>query len=323
MSADLKRSHALALLTHTLLTHPHGVDVSAFCARHHVGERLMREWVRELRALECFFDADGETRVFRVGRGDNARLILKDLRAPASLSRAFRRRLALVTLWGARAKAVWSETCVGEECAKIKSDVLAKLSAVSAYDALIDEIDRKFVSVPYVSVDYSWTSKTLDQLLDAIVHQRRVKMTYHQRDRVVEPLSLIEHGGALYVLARAAGSEQVKTYCVQRIERLELCRERFTYPPRSAFEPRDFIEGSFGVYREQQVPVHLEFEVPNVPWLVRLIKERRWHPSQHIRALGGDKLQLTLCTRAPSLAKRWARSLGLDASPSALEQKKK
>ena len=132
------------------------------------------------------------------------------------------------------------------------------------------------------------------QLLDATLHHRRVEMRYHSfssnRDKAysVEPQRLVFAQGGLYLLAFVPEYNELRTFAIDRILGLSLTEDRF--------EPKEVSEDAFahslGVHQGTPERIEIAFE----PQLSRYVKDRIWHPSQHIeeRPDGGLILRLTV-----------------------------
>ncbi len=135
-------------------------------------------------------------------------------------------------------------------------------------------------------------SARVAQLLDATLHHRRVAMRYHsfssnrEKDYVLEPYRLVFAQGGLYVVAFVPEYKQLRTFAVERILSLSVTEERFE--PMEL--PEDAFAHSLGVNQGTPERIDIVFE----PRIARYVKERVWHPSQHLRETADGTLTMTL-----------------------------
>jgi predicted DNA-binding transcriptional regulator YafY len=118
----------------------------------------------------------------------------------------------------------------------------------------------------------------VSRLLDATLHNRRVRMNYfslssgREKDYLIEPHRLVYAEGGLYLLAFVPEYGEMRTFGVERIRGVSLLEEHFT---PSATQQEAF-EHSIGV--NEGTPEHIEvaFDSRIAPY----VRERRWHTSQ-------------------------------------------
>ncbi len=159
------------------------------------------------------------------------------------------------------------------------------------------------------------------QLLDASLHRRKVRMRYHSltsrrtKDYDVDPYRVVYAEGGLYLRAYVQEYAEVRTFAVERIERLALRDEHFTEPA----QPIDVFPHSLGVHSGPPERVEIEFD----PRVAAHIAERDWHPSQKVRtqADGGLRIEMHVCI--DWALRRWILGFGAQArviSPSTLAE---
>ena len=125
-------------------------------------------------------------------------------------------------------------------------------------------------------------SARIAQLLDAILHHRRVTMKYHsfssnrEKAYVLEPYRLVFAQGGLYLVAFVPEYSELRTFSADRVLAVSPMEERF--------EPLDLGEDAFahslGV--NQGTPPE-RIEVAFDARIARYVKERVWHQSQVMR----------------------------------------
>jgi predicted DNA-binding transcriptional regulator YafY len=146
------------------------------------------------------------------------------------------------------------------------------------------------------------------QLLDATLHHRRIVMRYHSfssnRDKeyIVEPQRIVFAQGGLYLVAFVPEYDQLRTFSIDRILSLSLTEDRF--------EPKDLSEDAFahslGVHQGSPERIEIAFE----PRMARYVKERVWHPSQHLREDGDGRVILTLTVSNDWALRSWILGFG-------------
>ena len=131
------------------------------------------------------------------------------------------------------------------------------------------------------------------QLLDAILHHRRVVMIYHsfssnrQKEYVIEPYRLVFAQGGLYLVAFVPEYDGMRTFSADRVLGVSVTEERFE---PQALEEEVFAH-SLGVH--QGTPPE-RIEIVFDPRIAPYVKERMWHDSQevHDEQDGGVRLAL-------------------------------
>ncbi|MCB9664372.1 MAG: WYL domain-containing transcriptional regulator [Alphaproteobacteria bacterium] len=176
------------------------------------------------------------------------------------------------------------------------------------------ELDRKFVAVPEHAKSYTGeTSEVIDDLVTALVFNNPVEVRYtkaagtssHYR---LEPYTLAIYRQGLYVFARDARADQVKTFAVERITEIaRVWNDKFVVP--ADWDPRAHLATAFGIIPGDPEEVRLAFS-PDVRTYVR---ERLWHASQELRQLPDGWLELTLQVAVNVELVNWIHSFGPDA----------
>lgn len=130
--------------------------------------------------------------------------------------------------------------------------------------------------------DYRSQRDILANLRQALLFQYRVDMRYTPAQRQAEnylfdPYTLLFYDGALYLGGYAHKRSALRLFLVDRIESVELCRERFEVP--EYFSVDDLTGSAFGLIDEEPMSITVRF----APEISHLILERVWHPSQQTR----------------------------------------
>ena len=83
------------------------------------------------------------------------------------------------------------------------------------------------------------------------------------------------HGG-LYLYARAHEYDEVRTFAVERIEKIEVLDQTFEIP--ADFNVSEYARGAFGIAGGKPEAVELVFDAE----MAGYIRERVWHESQEL-----------------------------------------
>jgi proteasome accessory factor B len=160
----------------------------------------------------------------------------------------------------------------------------------------LSRIQDLFAARPDPWKDYSRKKDVIASLVDAVLHQRRVRLSYYSfhsrrtKAYTLDPYRLVYYRGGLYLYARVAEYDEVRTFAVERIERLEVLEETFETP--KDFNVSEYARGAFGIAggRPETVEVLFDAEVAGY------IRERVWHESQVLEEApaGGTLLRLNV-----------------------------
>jgi predicted DNA-binding transcriptional regulator YafY len=101
---------------------------------------------------------------------------------------------------------------------------------------------------------------------------------------------------------------QLRTFALPRMRALRDTRTTFQRP--SDFSISDHLSDSFGVFKgKARHRVRIRFE----GMAARLVVERQWHPTQKIRRLTGDEVELTMTLGSLEEVERWVLGWGKHA----------
>jgi proteasome accessory factor B len=156
--------------------------------------------------------------------------------------------------------------------------------------------------------------ETFDALAKATAQRRQLELTYRKPGRaqaelrVVDPWHLANINGEWFLFAFDHLRQDLRTFVPARIQALRATGKTFQRPQKFSLENR--LRGSFGVHAgEGQHTVLLRF----TPAVADYIREKKWHPSQHLRELKDGGLELTLQLSSLVEIERWVLSWGGNA----------
>jgi predicted DNA-binding transcriptional regulator YafY len=141
-------------------------------------------------------------------------------------------------------------------------------------------IQDLFAARPDPWKDYSKKQDVIGALIDATLHQRRIRIAYYSfnsrrtKTYTLDPYRVVYYHGGLYLYARAHEYEEVRTFAVERIQKIEVLDLNFQTP--SDFNVSEYARGAFGIAGGKPETVELVFDAE----MAGYIRERVWHESQ-------------------------------------------
>jgi predicted DNA-binding transcriptional regulator YafY len=162
----------------------------------------------------------------------------------------------------------------------------------------------------------------LGKLIEASAERRVCGMKYFSasrgatKDYIVHPYRLVHANGGMYVLAWVPEYKEIRTFAVERIQKLSLQDTRFEIEAELS---ADAFGHSLGVNRGSPEKIVISF----APRIAAYVRERTWHKSQKTQDTsdGGVRMTLNVCADAP--LRTWILGFGAFArveSPSWLAQ---
>ena len=115
----------------------------------------------------------------------------------------------------------------------------------------LERIQELFSARPDPWKDYSAKQDVIAGLIDAILHQRQARIAYYSfnskrtKDYTLDPYRLVYYRGGLYLYARAHEYDEVRTFAVERVQKMEVLDEGFEVP--SDFNPSEYARSAFGI----------------------------------------------------------------------------
>jgi len=175
----------------------------------------------------------------------------------------------------------------------------------SAFEKIREALPAK--SIPYLSriqqlfsarpdpwKDYSKKQDVIAGLIDAILHERQAQIAYYSfnsrktKPYTIDPYRLVYFRGGLYLYARAHQYDAVRTFAVERVQKIEVLDQGFEVP--KDFSPSDYARSAFGIFGGPAQTVELRFS----PEMAGYIRERNWHESQSLADEPDGGVRLTL-----------------------------
>src|SRR5436190_7219112 len=124
-------------------------------------------------------------------------------------------------------------------------------------------IQELFLARPDPLKDYSCKQDTIAAIIDATLHQRQARIAYFSfnskrtKAYTLDPYRLVYYRGGLYLYARAEEYDEVRTFAVERIEKIEVSEQGFELPPD--FDASAYARGAFGIAGGKPEAVEIVF----------------------------------------------------------------
>lgn len=157
---------------------------------------------------------------------------------------------------------------------------------------------------------------TFSALREAVAARRRAEITYYtpSRDEItvrrVDPYHLRHFEGAWYLAALCHRRGEVRTFALDRIQRLAVLDETFPRPAQEAFSPEVYFGESWRLERDaERRRVVVRFD----PYQARWLRGRTWHPTQEAEEGADGSLTLAFTVSGLGEVKRWVMQFGAGA----------
>lgn len=171
--------------------------------------------------------------------------------------------------------------------------------------------------------------RSLEILTAAWAEERKVQIWYRKEEEpireylfspyFIEPYAV---GQAVHTIGYREPPGALRTFKVERIERIELTAQHYRIP--SDFDVRELLKHAWGIWYtdEEPVEVRLRFE----PRVARRVGETRWHRTEQVSVLEDGSLLWQAQIAEPTEMLPWIRGWGASVevlSPDWLRQKVK
>ena len=194
--------------------------------------------------------------------------------------------------------------------------VMEKLAAAMPKDMMQQHIQRAADLVRQRRERPEFT-RLLERLTEAWAERKRVRLWQRADDkqpakaRLFEPYFLEPSGVgyALYVIGYDHLRQDIRTFKVERLQRVEVTEDHFEVP--KDFDPYHYLHNAWGINwgSGEQIEVRLKFSPGRV---TQRVKESEWHISQKIEDLPDGGCILSVCVGATLEMKPWIRQWGCE-----------
>lgn len=121
----------------------------------------------------------------------------------------------------------------------------------------------------------------------------------------IEPYAV---GQSIHTIGMRQPPGKIRTFKVERIERVELLRESYSIP--ADFDPRQLLSEAWGIWYTESEPVEVALKFS--PQVANRVQENRWHTSQRLEELSDGSLLWRARVAEPQEMLPWIRGWGAD-----------
>ena len=184
----------------------------------------------------------------------------------------------------------------------------------------LDSLDSMITVRADAPKDLDQHKGTIRTLMEAIGEGYKISMHYysvHSQKRklyTVQPYRLMYFRSGLYLFGYVEEYQQIRTFAVERIERLEKLAAQFEKP--ADFTVENYLGEAFGVIKEEPADVEIIFGAD----VAEYVRSRVWHPSQQIREIGNGRINLKMRAGGEFELASWVLSFGPSATVLAPER---
>ncbi len=152
-------------------------------------------------------------------------------------------------------------------------------------------------------------SQIIARALEATLHMRQVEIIYHSKSSariksyLLHPYRLAYAQGALYLLAYVPEYSEIRTFAIERVQRISLLEDRFTPIEKL---PETAFPHSLGVHSGPPERVEIAFDAG----IADYVQAREWHPSQHVTATADGQVLMSLDVCIDRALVSWILSFG-------------
>jgi len=292
----------LARIVHGLLDRPHGWSFAAIEEELDISERTLLRYLSVCR--EELVDRNGKPILESFRRGDR-RMLRIAAAAPAQESGAYE----VLLLYFALSVFRFLDGTVLKEGVEGLWQRLHR-SLPKNQQIRLAHFDRKFFAVDHAVKDYADLDERIDELIRALVDQRRLQIDYagllgdghvHRFD----PYTLVMYRGGLYLIGLSHHYRKIIYLAVERIRAITRTGEQFDYP--KSYSPQKHTEGVFGIVDGAETEVTLQLLSEET---TAYLSARRIHPTQKFRPRRDGTTELSLRVRGTAELMHWILGFG-------------
>jgi predicted DNA-binding transcriptional regulator YafY len=179
----------------------------------------------------------------------------------------------------------------------------------------LERLAESFRVLPGPHKRYAEFRETIRILNDSVVTCTSVEIRYRTgssgavRTRKLDPYRVWYRSGGLYVIGHDHRSSEIRTFAIDRIERIAPMGDDERFSVAEGFDFDEHTAAAFGVASEPATSLCIRFAAR----VRTYIEEREWHPSQRLEPLPGGDLELRMEVGSTAELRAWIQSFGSDA----------
>lgn len=158
--------------------------------------------------------------------------------------------------------------------------------------------------------------QVLEEITLAWAEKRKVQLWYHGVEgKVVKEYIFCPYfievgavGQAVYVIGYIEPQSEMRTFKIERVERVEVLEETYSIP--DDFNPQNMLNQAWGIWFTEQEPVEVQLRFS--ARVAARVKETCWHPSERVSEQGDGSLLWSAEIAEPREMLPWVRGWGAD-----------
>ena len=182
-----------------------------------------------------------------------------------------------------------------------------------AFDDMEAAISFKGIGTSIADLDlFETVSKAVLRSHELSFDYKKLNSSQYEVRRV-QPYHLGCVENQWYLFGYDLGRQQMRTFALPRMRKVRDTGARFNRP--ADFSISGHLSGSFGVFidgKDKGRPAH-KVRIRFSGFAARIVSERQWHPSQKIKRLPDDGIELSLELASLEEIERWVLSWGENA----------
>lgn len=115
-------------------------------------------------------------------------------------------------------------------------------------------------------------------------------------------------GQAVYAIGRIEPQKEMRTFKIERVERIELLKDAYSIP--RDFDPEKLLSQAWGIWFTEQQPVKIQLRFSQR--VAKRVRETRWHPTEQVTEQPDGSLLWCASIAEPREMLPWVRGWGAD-----------
>lgn len=157
--------------------------------------------------------------------------------------------------------------------------------------------------------------RSLETLTEAWALLRKVSLWYRDSEGKMQQRTFAPYfiepyavGQSIHAIGWSWPQDSMRTYKVERIERIELLREPYAIP--DDFDPQELFKDAWGIWYTGEPPVEVILKFG--PRVAHRVRETRWHRSEQVTVQPDGSLLWRAWIAEPQEMMPWIRGWGAD-----------
>lgn len=157
--------------------------------------------------------------------------------------------------------------------------------------------------------------RSLETLTEAWALQRKTAVWHRDANGRIQKRTFAPYfiepyavGQSVHAIGWSWPQDEMRTYKVERLERIELLREPYAIP--DDFDPQELLKDAWGIWYTGEPPVEVILRFS--PRVASRVHETRWHRSEQVAVEPDGSLRWTAWIAEPQEMMPWIRGWGAD-----------